>query len=364
MNIVQAFTKFNKGSVILISGLSGSGKCKLASFLANLLEHKLVKLEEYYKPNIVYDKEENYVELKNNIKVLNWDNIYESVNWDSLNDFIDQNKQNGIVICGMGFPKDKIKQKDFHIHIKINKQNLIERRAKYLETHPEENKMNDETQKLLLNDVTFPLYLKVRDDSQIDKFINANELSEDEIKDEAFKYLMNVIESWINNYDNTQKDKPRQFVKQYERQYVRQDNRQYDNTYKRRFMGRAFGHLDIGDIEIDDDSKKSEDIKTQEKKSDLVEKAKIIDDTKSMEKPIKKEDLKAKSHYEGSKSAYDDYFHNKKIKIYDFNDEGDEYPESYRAQHEASSSTDDSDKISSSDSDDVFLYTTAGDINN
>jgi len=383
MNIVQAFTKYNKGSVILISGLSGSGKCKLASFLANLMDHKLIKLEEYYKPNVVYDKDENYVELKNNVRVLNWDNIYESVNWDSLNDFIDQNKQNGIVICGMGFPKDNINHKDFHIHIKINKQNLIEKRTKYLESHPEQNKMNEETQKLLLNDVTFPLYLKVRDDSQIDKFINANELSEDDIKDESFKYLMNVIESWLNTHDNTQRNSNRQFVKQYNRYDNKQDNRQY-NTYKRRFMNRTFGHLDIGDIEIDDklDDKPNDkpndkpDEKTEEKKpeSEIEPKKEIKIEGKTNNdvkvittKGPKIDDLKMRSHYEGNKSAYDDYFHNKKIKIYDFNDEGDAYPEEYRALHqESSSSVEDSDKVTSStdsnNSDDQYLYTIPGDV--
>ena len=47
-----------------------------------------------------FEKSENYVDLHNGIKVLDWDNIDKSVNWDELNKAIDAEKGNGVVVVG------------------------------------------------------------------------------------------------------------------------------------------------------------------------------------------------------------------------------------------------------------------------
>src|SRR5439155_20230118 len=111
MNIVQAYTKFNNQNIILISGFSGSGKTKLAQFLAKLFGFQLVGLSTFYYPEELYATDENYVLLKNGVKVLNWANIYKSVDWDKFNKYIDTVKAKGVVIHGFGFPSQLLKFK-------------------------------------------------------------------------------------------------------------------------------------------------------------------------------------------------------------------------------------------------------------
>src|SRR5271169_4253888 len=141
MNIVQAYTKFNNGNVILISGFSGTGKTKFSKFIADLFGFKLVDLTEFYFQLEAYDKEENYETTKDGRKILKWDNIYESVDWDKFNKFVEEHKKDGLVIYGFGFPPKLLHfTPDFHILIKVAKQKLLENRAKFIEGHtPDES---------------------------------------------------------------------------------------------------------------------------------------------------------------------------------------------------------------------------------
>src|SRR5277367_3527710 len=136
INIVQAYTKFNNGIVILLSGFSGKGKTKYAKFIADLFGFKLVDLSKFYFPLEVYDKEENYETTKDGRKILKWDNIYESVDWDKFNAYVEEHKKDGLVIYGFGFPSKLLKfTPNFHILIKVSKQKLLENRSEFIEKH-------------------------------------------------------------------------------------------------------------------------------------------------------------------------------------------------------------------------------------
>lgn len=303
VNIVEAYLKYKGQCIILISGFSGSGKTTVAKFLASLFKFKFINLNHYHIPKEAYDIEKNYVILKNDSKVLNWDNIYESVNWEKLNNDIDSFKTQGVILCGFGFPKSLLKfNPDYHLHIKISKQNLLKNREDYYDR----NKMVDidrEFEKTILNQITFPLYLKIAEDSTIDKYINANDVSEDKIKEETFSYLMFAMNEWLKH--NVQP-------------IVAQSN--------------------ITQSSINPNTHKSD--KSDKREENGMVKKNII-------------------HNDKSGYAFDEFYYpNRKNRIYDFNDEGIDYPEDYIAKHVSESElSSDSDSDSSNPE---FLFTTNG----
>lgn len=201
MNIVEAYIKLKKQLIILISGISGTGKTKLAKNISNLFKLKFINLNQYC------NKDYNAtIKLGSGIEVINWysDDIYD---WDKFNEDVNKNYSSGIVIAGVAFPKDKIKfTPDFHLQIKLSKQNLIKRRDEYLDEHNEDcqeigRNIDKSIENIIFNQLTFPYYLDVTSRSIITKFINANEYSElnnleydEKLYDEAFDYLIKQIE--------------------------------------------------------------------------------------------------------------------------------------------------------------------------
>ncbi len=218
MNIMQAYTKFNGQYIILISGFSGSGKSQLANFFAKLFNFESMNLKDYHLPTEKYDKEENYGKLKDGTLVLDWDNIWKSIDWKRFNDDVNKKKKNGIIICGFGFPTKSLEFKsDIHVHIKIGKKKLLENMEKYIEIHNDERERYDTTKnKFILNDITYPHYLKLMDESIIDKFININEISEDQTKEEGFSYIIYRTNKWLtenNEHDSVGKVKELESMK-------------------------------------------------------------------------------------------------------------------------------------------------------
>lgn len=290
MNIAEAFTKFNKQNIILISGFSGSGKTKLAKFLSEQFDIKMSKLSDFYYTDKTFDKSDNYFELHDGTKELDWDNIYKSVNWEILNDTVNNFKATGIILVGFGFPEHLIKFKpDFHIHIKINKQNLFQKRNTFLENHPDTygTDKSEEQKKLIFNKITYNHYNKIIEDSKIDKRINVNDIDDIKMRDDAFSYLINVINNWLKNY-NVDVVKNRKFTK----------NKPYNGF--------------------------------------------------------------TNTNYNGKAKIYDEYFHNKNRRHYDFNNEGIDYPPEYKKKHGPNKRASDSDSDKPTDSDDSnaeFLFT-------
>jgi uridine kinase len=190
MNIIEAYKKYNSQLIILISGYSGTKKSKLAKFIAKLFDLKSVSLNNFY-----YEKYENYVDVKEDVKILDYDDIYKSVDWKKLNDYVKENKF--IIISGFGFPSELINFKtDFQIYLKINKQNLFQNREEFIKKHNSE--LQDDILKLIFNKITFAHNEKIMKESKIDKYVNLNESNFEDVKKDACEYMFHKISKWLN----------------------------------------------------------------------------------------------------------------------------------------------------------------------
>lgn len=219
MNIVDAYIKFNSQLIILISGFSGSGKTVLARNIQRDFKLSFLNLNDFYRED--YNE---MVDLGNNIKVIDWDNP-ESIDWNKFNMKVNLDKSKGVVISGFGFPKDKIDFKpDFHIRIDVPKPLLLDLRHKYLEEN-KDNKLNEfkntETEKLILNKLSYGHYLKIKENSEYTYVYNLYGLSEQEsvnldkitekTYDVIFDYVIKEIEK--NVYKPHKKSMYRQKIK-------------------------------------------------------------------------------------------------------------------------------------------------------
>ena len=216
MNIVDAYIKFNSQLIILISGFSGSGKTVLARNIQRDFKLSFLNLNDFYRED--YNE---MVDLGNDIKVIDWDNP-ESIDWNKFNMEVNLNKSKGVVVSGFGFPKDKIDFKpDFHIRIDVPKPLLLDLRHKYLEEN-KDNKLNEfkntETEKLILNKLSYNHYLKIKENSEYTYTYNLYGLSEEEsvnldkitekTYDVIFDYVIKEIEK--NVYKPRKKSMSRQ----------------------------------------------------------------------------------------------------------------------------------------------------------
>ena len=119
------------------------------------------------------------------------------------------------MIYGDTFPESKLNFKpDFHIHIKISKEKLIEKRKEYIEKNPE--KCEDviiflDKLDVFINKIIFSSYIKNRDNSKIDKWLNCDKNNLDEMYDQTFDYIIHNIQKYINEQDCEQETP--QFIK-------------------------------------------------------------------------------------------------------------------------------------------------------
>jgi len=207
MNIVEAYIKFNKKLIILISGLSGCGKTGIGREISRDFKLPLINENEYCVKHF-----DNKVTLPDGKVITNWDSddIY---NWDKLNADIMQS--GSCVIVGTAFPDDKLKfNVDFHVHIKLSKQNIVTRRERFKTEHDDcgqDELTHDET--FVLNKYTLPYYYDLLKRETKMKYINANEIAEsenddnqkyiDKLYDEVFNYLMSVIQERLGRRSST-----------------------------------------------------------------------------------------------------------------------------------------------------------------
>lgn len=205
MNIVEAYIKYRGQLIILVSGISGSGISHLAKNISQDLKIASLSYSKFCKKD--YDEK---VKLPDGTEIINWDSD-DTIDWSAFNDAIKQMRRNGVVAYNQSFPLDKLDknlQIDAHINIKLSKQNLFQRREKYIDEHQNEcaklYKLRDKLS-IIFNRLTYPYYLQSINNSKITKFINANEFInlpefeyDEKIADEAFKYLMYIINKWLN----------------------------------------------------------------------------------------------------------------------------------------------------------------------
>jgi len=199
MNVVEAYIKYTKSLIILISGMSGSGKTDMAKYIERDFKIKRINLNDYCKKN--YDK----TEVIDGKKIVDWDHI-DAIDWDKFNKDIDEMGKNGVVVSGFVFPKDKVDFKvNFHLHIKINKKTLLEKRHEYLEKHKDDEKCKElyelkgtPIELAIINKLTYPHYLDYVKESDIHRFLNANESSLDELYDSSFDYMMERMKNELD----------------------------------------------------------------------------------------------------------------------------------------------------------------------
>lgn len=198
MNIIEAYIKKYNQLIILISGLSGSGKTILARNISR--DFKISFFDEADYCNTEYNKKIKIGDQE----FINWDSddIYL---WEKINETVRENAKKGLVMCGTAFPLDKIKfNVDIHINIKINKNNLFMIREKFIQEKHCANIPEDENIRLkIFKNYTFTYNEDVLKRSKINKQINANnyvddlEKYNDNIYDIAFNYLIEKIEKEV-----------------------------------------------------------------------------------------------------------------------------------------------------------------------
>jgi uridine kinase len=199
MNLVEEFNLRNEGIIIFISGLSGTNRTILAKEIERDLKLKLISLDDYCNNN------PPIIEILDQ-KVRDWDDI-ENYNWDKLNSDIQKNKTIGCVVYGDNFPKSKLRiNPDYHIHIKISKEKLIEKRREYIEKNPEKCKdmlLFLDNLKVIVNKLTYSHYIKNRDDSTINMWLDSDKNKIEEMYDQTFDYLMLSMKKFLNEYYST-----------------------------------------------------------------------------------------------------------------------------------------------------------------
>lgn len=198
-NIVEAYIEFNGQLIILISGLSGSGKTALGENISRDFKLKKIDTKKFY--NVDFDEK---VKLPNDVSVVNYDTD-SAIDWDKMNGKINEMKKDGVIVIGQVFPTDKLNFKaDYHIHLKITKQELKKKRLEYIEKHPDKG-FNPETEALRVNAVTYPYYLDALKRMKMNKFIDVTDMSDDVIYDIIFDEVIKYIKDNMNDPKYTSK---------------------------------------------------------------------------------------------------------------------------------------------------------------
>ncbi|ATZ80327.1 hypothetical protein BMW23_0269 [Bodo saltans virus] len=198
MNISEEYIFKNKKLIILISGLSGTNRSKLAREIARDFKLKIIELDDYCKSD--YNE---FVSITDDIKIKDWDNV-NAYDWDKFND--DMKNQTECVTFGNNFPDFKINFKpDFHIHIKLAKENLIEKRKEYIKKHDDECKelleyVDNEIFDTIINKSVYKYYIEYREKSTINKYLNADKNTLDEMYEQVFEYIIHNMRTFLNKY--------------------------------------------------------------------------------------------------------------------------------------------------------------------
>jgi cytidylate kinase len=202
INVVEKYIESNKQLIILISGLSGSGKSELGKNVSNDFKIKLLNMKTFYKPTF-----NETLKMPNEKIVVNYDTD-DAIDWDKFNKEINEVKQKGVVVISPVFPTDKLNfNPNYHIHLKISKQELKKKRTEYIEKHKDKN-FDLETELLRVNVATYPYYLNSLKRMKIDKFIDVTEMTDDEIYDIIFDSIIKFIESDIYSEKYIHKKEP------------------------------------------------------------------------------------------------------------------------------------------------------------
>lgn len=192
MLIHQVYIKFNKQLIILVSGINGCGKGFIAKKIAENFDLEFIDQFNFL------DKSYNTKVKVKNEEVIDWESK-SAVDWKKFNEKINEKKDKGVVVSGFYLADEYLDFKpDFHLHVSLSKQSCFKKRSNFLEEN--KDNINDKLIKkelIKFNKLTYPNYLDARENSTINKFLNANELSFDKLFYEAFDYLINNISKYL-----------------------------------------------------------------------------------------------------------------------------------------------------------------------
>lgn len=203
MNIIEAYINFKNQLIIIISGIAGCGKNKLARNISENFNIKLLKQYDYIKSDF-----SNKVTIQDNMTVNNF-NTDDAFDWDRFNSDINKYKKSGVVITGISFPKDILEfNADYHIHLSISKQECVKRKHKYLEknkdTHKDEYALiGTPLEMTYMNKLIFPYYLESIKKMHINKFLKGTGLSDEKIWDSSWDILIQFIQTSVNDFANS-----------------------------------------------------------------------------------------------------------------------------------------------------------------
>lgn len=193
MNVVEAYYKFKGQLVLVVSGMSGCGKSKIAKMIATAFGLKFVDQFKFYKKDFT-----NMVNGPENIQVQDF-NTDDAIDWEKFNEEVVGTESGpGVVISAFSLPKTHINFTiDYHIHLSMTKQKCIEKREAYYTKKPQKApKIDIKLEKWIFNHLTYPYYLNTKKLMSIDKIINITDMNEEEIYDIVWDEFIN----FINNY--------------------------------------------------------------------------------------------------------------------------------------------------------------------
>jgi hypothetical protein len=208
LTVIDAYIRERGQLIILISGLSATNKTKIARTMKIDFNIKMINEDKYYKKDYSEETElilrDNEGTITDSMKIINYDND-ESIDWDALNKDVESNKKFGLVVCGMAFPTDKLTfVPDLHIHIKISKQNCLERRREFILEHKDDEKLKKEydivkrnLDTYKMNKITYPYYMDMINRSTISRFINGNDLDYNKLYDISFETVIEFVKKYL-----------------------------------------------------------------------------------------------------------------------------------------------------------------------
>ena len=210
LNIIDAHKLFKGQLVIVISGMSGCKKTKIAKKLAGELKLKYISQFDFYKKDYSSTIEVKYSDNNtvSKAEVINWDTD-NAIDFDLLNKAVNDNKKDGLIISGFSFPADKIKFAiDGHIHIKMSKELCLQRRHDFLNEHKdvyvkEYDNMGTPLEKAILNKLTYPYYYETLKKEKIDKLFE-DKNDDNDIYDSIWDFVMFHIQAYINWFNKNE----------------------------------------------------------------------------------------------------------------------------------------------------------------
>jgi shikimate kinase len=248
MNIIEAYIKIKKQLIILVSGLSGTGKSELGKIISENLNIEGIDINKYCKKDF-----SNIVEVSDSIKINDWDDI-NSYEWDDFNKKVYDTKSKGIVCVGQYFVTEKLEFKpDFHIHIKISKNKLTENRKKYIADNPEKCKelanISDTPMfATMINKIVFKHYYEYLAKSKIDLWLDVEKYSMDEMEKTVFEYIFENVQNFL--YKSDTEKKTYNSTSQIESNRLSKSDNQSDNLNQ-------LEQINLNNKEIEDDSDSS-----------------------------------------------------------------------------------------------------------